>query len=81
MAQMKYHSFSQIKAIEKANKERWLKVNKDLTDDSGIYILTRVDENGINYGYVGQAKHILTRLAQHLNGHTQHIEIWLASGI
>jgi flagellar biosynthesis/type III secretory pathway protein FliH len=29
------------------------------------------------YSYVGQAKHILTRLAQHLDGHTQHIDISL----
>lgn len=74
---MKYKSFAQVKAVENANKERWLKVNGELPDTSGIYILTRQDENGIMYSYVGQAKHILTRLAQHLNGHTQHIDVSL----
>lgn len=62
------------KAIERENKKRLLKVNPDLDDSSGIYFLTRIDENGIKYAYVGQAKHILTRLAQHLVGY-QHIDL------
>ena len=73
MANMNYR---QIKAREKACKERWLRINPTLTDESGIYILARVDEEGIKYGYVGQAKHILTRLAQHLIGY-QHIDLSL----
>lgn len=64
-----------IKAIEKSNKERLLKVNPYLTENSGIYILTR-EENGFKYAYVGQAKHILSRLAQHLSGY-QHIDLSL----
>lgn len=66
--------FRKIKAIERENKKRLLKVNPDLDEDSGIYFLTRIDENGIKYAYVGQAKHILTRLAQHLVGF-QHIDL------
>ena len=54
--------------------KRLLKVNPDLDDSSGIYFLTRIDENGIKYAYIGQAKHILTRLAQHLVGY-QHIDL------
>lgn len=65
---------AKYKAIERKNKERLLKVNPYLTDASGIYILTRTDENGIRYAYIGQAKHILTRLAQHLTGY-QHIDL------
>lgn len=42
---------------------------------SGIYMLTR-EENGFKYGYVGQAKNILGRLADHLNGY-QHIDLSL----
>lgn len=72
-----YKTLAQVKAIERANKERLLKLNNLLTDNSGIYILTREDENGIKYAYVGQAKRILTRLAQHLVGHTQHIDLSL----
>lgn len=73
---MDYKQYRQIKAIEQKNKEKWLQVNPTLTDDSGIYILTRKDENDIRYAYIGQAKHILTRLAQHLAGY-QHIDLSL----
>lgn len=69
-------NYKQIFAIEKKNKEKWLNLDKTLPDISGIYILTRY-ENGIKYGYVGQAKHILTRLAQHLSGYDQHIDLSL----
>ena len=67
--------YKQIKSIEKTNKQRLLKINPNLTDESGIYILTR-EEGGFKYAYVGQAKHILTRLAQHLSGY-QHIDLSL----
>ena len=66
-------NYAQIKAIEKKNKERILKVCPEATEESGIYILTR-QENGFSYGYVGQAKHILSRLAGHLKGY-QHIDL------
>lgn len=62
---------------ELANKNRWLKLNPYLTDNSGIYVLRRTDENGFKYAYVGQAKHILSRLAAHLDGHEQHIDLSL----
>lgn len=62
------------KAIEAENKKRLLAVNPKLDEGSGIYFLTRKDENGIKYAYIGQAKHILTRLAQHLSGYEQHID-------
>lgn len=65
--------YRQIKAIEKSNKQRLLKVNPLLPEESGIYILTR-EENGFKYAYVGQARHILSRLAQHLSGY-QHIDL------
>ena len=63
----------QNKAIEKANKERILKVCPTVTEQSGIYIFYRT-ENGFKYAYIGQAKHLLTRLAQHLIGY-QHIDL------
>lgn len=72
-----YRNIARAKAIERQNKERWLKVNPHLDDGSGIYIMTRTDEDGIRYAYVGQAVHILTRLAQHLAGHEQHIDLSL----
>lgn len=69
-------NIAQAKAIEKKNKGRLLKVNPELDDESGIYFLTRTDENGFRYAYIGQAVHILTRLAQHLVGY-QHIDLSL----
>ncbi len=65
----------QIKAIEKANKQRILKVCPDVPERSGIYFLLR-EEGGFKFGYIGQAKHLLTRLAQHLRGY-QHIDLSL----
>lgn len=70
---MSCQNFRQIKAIEK-NKQRLLEVNPKLDDESGIYFLAREDEQGFRYAYVGQAVHILARLAQHLSGYDQHID-------
>ena len=67
-------NFRQVKAIEAKNKKRLLENNPFLSEGSGIYFLLRTDENGIKYAYIGQAKHILTRLAQHLTGYQQHID-------
>ncbi len=72
------YNWRQVKAIESTNKKKFLKQNEMLNDNSGIYFLTRIDENGIKYAYVGQAKHILTRLAQHMVGY-QHIDLSLKS--
>lgn len=67
-------NLKKAKAIEKQNKEKLLSVNSSLPDKSGIYFLIRRDEDGIKYAYIGQAKHILTRLAQHMVGY-QHIDL------
>lgn len=64
------NNMRQIKAIEKANRERLLKVNPDLTDESGIYFLTRVQPEG----YIGQARHVCQRLSQHLSGYDQYVD-------
>lgn len=64
------------KAIEAKNKRLLRGINPNLDEGSGIYFLTRTDEDGIKYAYIGQAKHILTRLAQHLVGY-QHIDLSL----
>ena len=73
---MACNNYYRAKLILESNKKRWLKVNPNLSDLSGIYFLHREDENGIKFGYVGQAKHLLTRLAQHLSGY-QHIDLSL----
>lgn len=71
---MNYQNIKRAKAIERQNKERLLKVNPNLDDESGIYVFLRLDENGFKYAYVGQAVHILQRLAGHLAGYDQHID-------
>lgn len=67
-------NYKQIYAIKKKNEERLLKVNPKLNNNSGIYFLTRVDEDGINYFYIGQAVKILDRMCSHLTGY-QHIDL------
>ena len=58
-------NYAQIKAIEKKNKERILKVCPEATEDSGIYIFTR----DVTHCYIGQAKNLLSRLASHLSNY------------
>lgn len=69
-------NYKQVYAIKKKNTERVLKANKDIKDESGIYFLTRCDENGINYFYIGQSVTVLSRMVSHLSGF-QHIDISL----
>lgn len=69
-------NYKEIYAIEKSNRERLLKVNPNLDDKSGIYFLTRTDEDGISYFYIGQAVKILQRMCSHLTGY-QHIDLSL----
>lgn len=71
------NNYAKAMAIEKKNKETLLKLNPRLNERSGIYFLTRVDENGFRYAYVGQAKNILQRLASHMAGYKQHIDLSL----
>ena len=73
---MSYQNIRQAKVIENQNKKKLLEANPKLDEKSGIYFLTRTDEDGFKYAYIGQAKHILTRLAQHLVGY-QHIDLSL----
>lgn len=42
-------NIARAKAIEQVNKKRLLAVNPKLDDESGIYFLTRVDENSADY--------------------------------
>ena len=69
-------NFKQIKAIEKKNKERILKLCPIIQDVSGIYIFHRIDEQGFKFYYCGQSKHLLTRLAQHFTEY-DHIALSL----
>ena len=66
-------NYKQIYAIEQKNKQRILEIYPHITEESGIYIFKRT-ENDFKYGYVGQTKNLLTRLANHLSGY-QHIDL------
>ena len=73
-----YQNIAKAKAIEKQNKKRLLAVNPKLNERSGIYFLLRTDENGFRYAYIGQATNsVLQRLASHLSGYKQHIDLSL----
>ena len=72
-----YQNIRKAFAVEAKNKKFLLGLNPNLNDDSGIYILTREDEQGFKFAYIGQAKHILSRLAQHMSGYSQHIDLSL----
>lgn len=76
MSKADFSNARQRYAIEQKNRKKLLQVNPNLDDNSGIYFLTRVDENGFRYAYIGQAVHILQRLAGHLVGY-QHIDLSL----
>lgn len=67
-------NIAKAKAIEQSNKKRLLAVNPKLDEKSGIYFLTRVNEDDIKFGYVGQARNIISRMCQHLVGY-QHIDL------
>ena len=64
----------QVWAKKQETRRRIIKLCPSINDQSGIYFFTRNDENGIRYAYVGQAKHLLSRCAQHLLGY-QHIDL------
>ena len=69
---------AKVKAVEAVNKKKLLDVNSELNESSGIYFLTRTDENSIRHAYIGQAKHLLTRLSQHMVGY-QYIDLSIKS--
>lgn len=77
---MKSMTWKQRMAVLAANKKRLVEAfpEASLLEESGIYAFTRYEEEtGLKYAYVGQAKKVITRLAQHLMGHDQHIDLSL----
>lgn len=68
-----YKNIAKAKAIERKNEQKLLEVNPNLDNESGIYILWRTEV----HAYVGQSVGLLTRLAQHLAGYQQHIDLSL----
>ena len=56
-----WKNIQKAKAIEAKNRERILAVNPHVDDGSGIYFLTRTDEDGFRFAYVGYAARAATR--------------------
>lgn len=66
-------NYRQIMTIKKANEDKIRKLCPGVSDNPGIYLFWRKDENMFRFAYVGQAKHLCKRLAEHLSGY-QHID-------
>lgn len=62
-------NFQQVKAIQAKNEAKIRILNPNISAASGIYVFTRTDENDFKFCYVGQAKNLLERTAQHLSGY------------
>lgn len=74
----KQKNYIRAKAIEQKNKERIIEaIGYSTPDTSGIYAFTRTDENGFKFAYIGQSLYIVSRMAQHLAGYEQHIDLSL----
>ena len=73
---MTYKNYAQVRAVQTKYREEIKKVCPRIDDGPGIYFLTRTDENGINYFYIGQAVRLLTRMCSHMTGY-QHIDLSL----
>ena len=71
-------NYKQMWAIKKANEDKIRKICPEADNTSGIYVFWRVDEKMFKYAYVGQAKNLLKRLAEHLSGY-QHIDCSIKS--
>ena len=72
---MKNVNYKQIFAKKKQNEERIKKLCPKATTTSGIYIFHRY-QGDFKFAYIGQAtKSLLSRLADHLNGYEQHIDL------
>lgn len=59
-------NYKQKYAIQSKAKQKLKMLCSDLTENSGIYRFSRYDEEKGLCVYIGQAKHLLTRLAEHL---------------
>lgn len=60
-------NYKQVYAIKAKNESKIKSICPNITTKSGIYVFFRVDENDIKHCYIGQAKNLLQRTAQHLS--------------
>lgn len=74
---MSQPNYRQIYAIKKQNEKKILRLCPDAKQESGIYLFYRINEQGFRFAYIGQASknNLLSRLADHLSGYSQHIDL------
>ena len=66
-------NYRQIIKIKAEYEKKIRQLCPDVTDNAGIYVFWRIDENGFKFGYVGQALHLCKRLVDHMMCY-QHID-------
>lgn len=67
-------NYRQLYAIKAKNESKIKQLCPTITNDSGIYVFTRIDDYGFKFAYIGQAVNLLERAASHLSGY-QHIDL------
>lgn len=67
-------NYKKIMAMKAEYKRQIEKLCPGVTNNSGIYVYWRIDENGFKHGYVGQALHLCDRLVSHMFGYKTHID-------
>ena len=68
-------NYRQVFARKEQNERRIKEVCPQARNTSGIYVFFR-EQDGFRHAYIGLAtKSLLTRLAQHLEGYSQHIDL------
>lgn len=70
-------NYRQIMTLKAEYKRRIQKLCPNVTNNSGIYVYWRIDENGFKHAYVGQALHLLDRLVNHMFGYKTYIDVSL----
>lgn len=68
-------NYRQVFARKERNEQRIKELCPQARHTSGIYVFFR-EQDGFRHAYIGLAtKSLLTRLAQHLEGYSQHIDL------
>ena len=67
-------NYRKIMAMKAECKRQIQKLCPNVTNNSGIYVYWRIDENNFKHAYVGQALHLLDRLISHMFGYKMYID-------
>ncbi len=67
-------NYRKIMAMKAEYKRQIQKLCPSVTNNSGIYVYWRIDENNFKHAYVGQALHLCDRLINHMFGYKTHID-------